>query len=93
MKTESRFQICFIVMGLLTGGVLLNQIPAAYADTEMSSLVREPGDVTASTGQGIVFEKTQIDLGKVPSGKDAVTEFVFRNMGSETLVIEKITSG
>lgn len=93
MIPERRFKICFVITVLLISSLLFNQNPAVFAEAGMSGLARESADMTDSGGPGIVFEKTQVDLGKVPSGKDVVTDFVFRNMGSETLVIEKITSG
>jgi hypothetical protein len=72
--------IAFVNMNTVSTGVRVQE-----------GQVSEPLD--AEMGPKIVFNDTELHLGKVFSGDKATAEFVFKNLGSETLVIERVRAG
>lgn len=41
----------------------------------------------------IEFDRLEHDFGKVPEDSELSCEFVFRNTGSSTLIIERVSAG
>jgi hypothetical protein len=91
MRNASKPLIPALVAALaVAGAAAAEPIPV----DESPGTPRVPrGEVTAAPGPSVAFERTEIDLGKVPEGDDATATFTFENKGQEELRILRAKAG
>ena len=79
--------------GLCCLVALLGALSLGWAATPEKEVAPGAARDDAGGKPRIQFDALKHDFGKVPSGQDLKTTFVFKNVGDEVLMIEKIKGG